>query len=75
MFPISNATNYAIYYERNFIKCEIWNYNYGNKKNCIINKKPTSVNFDDGRIALIIANAAYESLETNKSVKINYNFN
>ena len=43
--------------------------------NCIINKKPTSVNFDDGRIALIIANAAYESLETNKSVKINYNFN
>ena len=39
---------------------------------CIINKKPTLVNFEDGRIALIIANAAYESLNTGKSVKIKY---
>ena len=41
--------------------------------NCIINKKPTSVNFEDGRNALIIANAAYESLNTGKSVIIKYN--
>ena len=40
--------------------------------NCIINKKPTSVNFEDGRNALIIANAAYESLNTGKSVIIKY---
>ena len=40
--------------------------------NCIVNKKPTSVNFEDGRNALIIANAAYESLATGKSVKIKY---
>ena len=40
--------------------------------NCIINKKPTTVNFEDGRKALIIANAAYESLKNKKSVKINY---
>ena len=39
---------------------------------CIINNKPTLVNFEDGRIALIIANAAYESLDTGKSVKIKY---
>ena len=43
-----------------------------NFANCIINKKPPTVNFDDGRIALIIANAAYESLENKKSVKIDY---
>jgi myo-inositol 2-dehydrogenase/D-chiro-inositol 1-dehydrogenase len=41
--------------------------------NCIVNKKPTSVNFEDGRNALIIANAAYESLNTGKSVIIKYN--
>ena len=40
--------------------------------NCIINKKPTTVNFEDGRKALIIANAAYDSLENKKIVKINY---
>jgi len=40
--------------------------------NCIIDKKPPTVNFEDGRIALIIANAAYESLENKKSVKIDY---
>ena len=45
-----------------------------NFANCIINKKSTSVSFEDGRIALIIANAAYESLKINQSVKINYNF-
>ena len=39
---------------------------------CIINKKPTTVNFEDGRKALIIANAAYESLASGKSVKIRY---
>ena len=43
-----------------------------NFANCIINKKPPTVNFENGRIALIIANAAYESLETKKLVKINY---
>ena len=41
--------------------------------NCINNKKPTTVNFEDGRKALIIANAAYESLKTKQSIKINYN--
>ena len=41
--------------------------------NCIIDKQPPIVNFEDGRIALIIANAAYESLKNKKSVKINYN--
>ena len=40
--------------------------------NCIINKKPTSVNFEDGRKALIIANAAYESLANKQTVIINY---
>ena len=39
---------------------------------CMINKKPTTVNFEDGRKALIIANAAYESLASGKSVKIRY---
>ena len=39
---------------------------------CVINNKPTSVNFEDGRSALIIANAAYESMEYKKSIKINY---
>ena len=40
--------------------------------NCIINKKPTTVNFEDGRKALIIANAAYDSFKNKKTVKINY---
>ena len=40
---------------------------------CLNNNKPTLVNFEDGRKTLLIANAAYKSLETNKSVKINYN--
>jgi myo-inositol 2-dehydrogenase/D-chiro-inositol 1-dehydrogenase len=40
--------------------------------NCIIDKKTPTVNFEDGRIALIIANAAYESLENKKLVKIDY---
>ena len=40
--------------------------------NCIIDKKSPTVNFEDGRIALIIANAAYESLKNKKSVKIDY---
>jgi myo-inositol 2-dehydrogenase/D-chiro-inositol 1-dehydrogenase len=40
--------------------------------NCIINNKPTIVNFEDGRIALIIANAAYESFSSGRSVKIKY---
>ena len=38
----------------------------------IINNKPTSVNFEDGRNALIIANYAYKSIKYNKSIKINY---
>ena len=33
MLPIGNATNCAIYNERNFIKGKIRNYNYSNKKN------------------------------------------
>ncbi|MBO6468379.1 MAG: inositol 2-dehydrogenase [Pelagibacteraceae bacterium] len=37
----------------------------------IENKKPT-VTFEDGRNALILANAAYESFNTGKSVKVNY---
>ncbi len=40
---------------------------------CLINHKPTSVNFEDGRNALIIANAAYKALSLNKSIKIKYN--
>ena len=38
----------------------------------IINNKPTHVNFEDGRISLIIANAAYESFQSGKKIKINY---
>lgn len=38
----------------------------------IINNKPTHVNFEDGRIALVIANAAYESFQSGKFIKINY---
>ena len=40
--------------------------------NSIINKKPVLVNFEDGRNAIIIANAAYDSLATGKLIKINY---
>ena len=38
----------------------------------VINNRPTSVNFEDGRNALIIANCAYKSIKYNKSIKINY---
>ena len=37
----------------------------------IKNEKP-SVTFEDGRNALILANAAYESFETGKSVRVDY---
>ena len=40
--------------------------------NTIINKSKASVAFEDGRNALIIANAAYESLNSGKVVDINY---
>ena len=40
---------------------------------CINSKKSPDVTFEDGRNALIIANAAYESLENKKLVKIDYN--
>ena len=40
--------------------------------NCIIDKKQPVVDFEDGRNALIIANAAYDSFEYKKKVKINY---
>ena len=39
---------------------------------CINSKESPDVTFEDGRNALIIANAAYESLENKKSVKIDY---
>tara|TARA_Y100000590_G_scaffold106025_1_gene120736 strand:- start:59 stop:1063 length:1005 start_codon:yes stop_codon:yes gene_type:complete len=35
-------------------------------------EKPLS-NFEDGRRALILANAAYESLKKNKNIKVNFN--
>ena len=35
--------------------------------------KPTQVNFEDGRKALILANAAYESLESRTTVEVKYN--
>ncbi len=38
----------------------------------IESNKPTQVTFEDGRRALILANAAYESLETGRTVKVNY---
>ena len=40
---------------------------------CINSKKSPDVTFEDGRNALIIANAAYESLENKKLVKVNFN--
>ena len=39
----------------------------------IINKKIPSVTFEDGRKALLLANAAYDSYETGKSIKVNLN--
>ena len=38
----------------------------------IESNKPTQVTIEDGRRALILANAAYESLETGRTVKVNY---
>ena len=35
--------------------------------------KPTQVNFEDGRKALILANAAYESIESRTTVEVKYN--
>ena len=40
--------------------------------NTLENKNTPSVTFEDGRNALILANAAYESFETAKSVKVNF---
>ncbi len=40
--------------------------------NAVINQKKPSVTFEDGRNALILANAAYESYETGKSIKVNF---
>ena len=39
---------------------------------CIVNNKKPSVTFEDGRNALIIANAAYESHKLKKTIDINY---
>ena len=39
----------------------------------ISKKKKPLANFEDGGRALIIANAAYESLKKRKSVKVNFN--
>ena len=39
---------------------------------CVINNKKPSVTFKDGRNALIIANAAYESNRQKKVIEINY---
>jgi len=39
---------------------------------CINSKESPDVTFEDGRNALIIANAAYEALENKKLVKIDY---
>jgi len=35
--------------------------------------KPTQVNFEDGRKALILANVAYEALENRTTVEVKYN--
>ena len=40
--------------------------------NIVINNEKPSVTFEDGRNALILANAAYESFETGKSVRVDY---
>ena len=36
------------------------------------NKQPPPVTYEDGRRALMLANAAYESLERGKTVEVNY---
>ena len=41
--------------------------------NVAMNNKKPSVTFEDGRNALILANAAYESFKNGKSVKVNFN--
>ena len=41
--------------------------------NIAMNNKKPSVTFEDGRNALILANAAYESFKNGKSVKVNFN--
>ena len=41
--------------------------------NIVMNNKKPSVTFEDGRNALILANAAYESFKNGKSVKVNFN--
>ena len=40
--------------------------------NMVKNKKKPLANFEDGRRALILANAAYESLKKNKNIKVNF---
>lgn len=40
--------------------------------NIVINNEKPSVTFEDGRNALILANAAYESFENGKSVRVDY---
>ena len=40
--------------------------------NMIKRKKKPLVGFEDGRRALILANAAYESLKKNKNIKVNF---
>ena len=40
--------------------------------NTLENKNKPTVTFEDGRNALILANAAYESFESGKSVKVNF---
>ena len=39
---------------------------------CVENNKRPSVTFKDGQIAIILANAAYKSLESKTSVNVNY---
>ena len=39
---------------------------------CVANKKQPSVGFEDGRCALILANAALESMRSGKTVRVNY---
>ena len=39
---------------------------------CIKNKTMPDVGFEDGRKALLLAEAAYESLKTHQMVNVNY---
>jgi myo-inositol 2-dehydrogenase/D-chiro-inositol 1-dehydrogenase len=39
---------------------------------CVANNKQPSVGFEDGRCALILANAALESMRSGKTVRVNY---